>query len=83
MQFQTKKPAVGLAHTRLRFNEHLTLIGTPKRPSIRSEAVARWSWVIDRYKVNVDGTSGVVNDPNDWFREHQNPRYLVDVIAPL
>ncbi len=27
--------------------------------------------------------SGIVNDPNDYFREVGNPRYLVGLIKPL
>jgi predicted helicase len=25
--------------------------------------------------------SGIVNDPNDWCREHNQPRYIVDLIG--
>jgi len=28
-----------------------------------------------------DPDSGIVNDPNDWCREHNQPRYIVDLIA--
>ncbi|MFJ4046298.1 type ISP restriction/modification enzyme [Microbacterium sp. NPDC089987] len=40
-------------------------------------------WVIDRYQVKVDKASGIVNDPNAWLREHENPRYVVDLIRSL
>ncbi|WP_241660247.1 DEAD/DEAH box helicase [Propioniciclava tarda] len=37
-------------------------------------------WLIDRYQVKTDKASGIVNDPNDWCREHNDPRYIVDLI---
>jgi predicted helicase len=40
-------------------------------------------WILDRYQVKTDKTSGIVNDPNDWAREVGNPRYILDLIAKV
>ncbi|MCA0307412.1 MAG: DEAD/DEAH box helicase family protein [Actinobacteria bacterium] len=37
-------------------------------------------WLIDRYQVKTDKASGIKNDPNDWCREHHEPRYVVDLV---
>ena len=37
-------------------------------------------WIIDRYYVRTDKASGIVNDPNDWAREHGDPRYIIDLV---
>ncbi len=37
-------------------------------------------WLIDRYQVKTDKDSGIVNDPNDWCREHGDPRYIVELV---
>ena len=37
-------------------------------------------WIIDRYQVKVDKASGILNDPNKWGEEHNNPRYILDLI---
>ena len=37
-------------------------------------------WIIDRYRVTTHKASGIVNDPNDWAIEHDNPRYIVDLL---
>ena len=37
-------------------------------------------WIIDQYQVSIDKDSGIKNDPNDWGREHGNPRYLLELI---
>lgn len=36
---------------------------------------------MERYQVTRDKDSGIVNDPNDWCKEHQQPRYIIDLIA--
>ncbi|MSW53159.1 MAG: hypothetical protein F2817_20015 [Actinobacteria bacterium] len=38
-------------------------------------------WLLDRYRVKLDKTSGITNDPNAWSREIGDPRYIVDLIA--
>ena len=37
-------------------------------------------WIIDQYQVSIDKDSGIKNDPNDWCREHNNPRYILELI---
>ena len=41
------------------------------------------AWLIDRYQVTTDKTSGIVNDPNDWGMEHGQPRYILDLVKRL
>jgi len=38
-------------------------------------------WIIERYQFTRDKDSGIVNDPNDWCKEHNQPRYIVDLIG--
>ncbi|GAA1936782.1 DEAD/DEAH box helicase [Brevibacterium antiquum] len=40
-------------------------------------------WIIERYQVKSDKASGIVNDPNDWSREHNQPRYIIDLIGKI
>ncbi|MEB8328655.1 DEAD/DEAH box helicase family protein [Flavobacteriaceae bacterium KMM 6897] len=40
-------------------------------------------WIIDRYQVSVDKKSGIKNDPNDWSKEVENPRYILDLILSI
>ena len=40
-------------------------------------------WIIDRYWVKTDKASGIVNDPNDWSREHKQPRYIIDLLKRI
>ncbi|HEX3355535.1 MAG TPA: type ISP restriction/modification enzyme [Tepidisphaeraceae bacterium] len=38
-------------------------------------------WIMERYQVTRDNDSGIVNDPNDWCKEHKQPRYIADLIG--
>jgi predicted helicase len=40
-------------------------------------------WLIDRYQIKTDKASGIVNDPNDWCDEHDDPTYIVDLIKKV
>jgi predicted helicase len=40
-------------------------------------------WTMERYQVRVDKASGIRNDPNDWGREHGNPRYILDLLLSV
>lgn len=37
-------------------------------------------WVMERYQVKTDKESGILNDPNDWRREHNDSRYILDLL---
>lgn len=37
-------------------------------------------WIMERYQITRDKDSGIVNDPNDWSREHNQPRYIIDLL---
>lgn len=37
-------------------------------------------WVVDQFKVKVHKASGIVNDWNAWGVEHDNERYVVDLL---
>jgi predicted helicase len=63
------------------YNKHVTLSDIPaeaQRYMLGSRSALEW--LIDRYQVKTDKASGIVNDPNDWCREHHDPRYIVDLI---
>lgn len=41
-------------------------------------------WIIERFQVKQDEVSGIfIKDPNDWSREHGDPRYIIDLISRL
>ncbi|MGS1021632.1 DEAD/DEAH box helicase [Burkholderia glumae] len=63
------------------YNEHLTLRDIPLeaydyvvngKPAIE--------WIMERYQVTVDKSSGIRNDPNDYS---DDPRYIIDLLKRI
>ncbi|WP_020379514.1 type ISP restriction/modification enzyme [Candidatus Microthrix parvicella] len=68
--------------TQLIYNPHLTLTGIPERAhDYKLGTRSGVDWIIDRYYIKTDKASGIVNDPNDWADEHDDPRYILDLIG--
>lgn len=40
-------------------------------------------WIVERYCVSQDKKSLIKNDANDWAREHQKPRYILDLLLSV
>ena len=68
--------------TRIIYNSHITI---SKIPPEAYEYVVNGKpaieWVMERYQFTRDKDSGIVNDPNDWCKEHKQPRYIIDLVA--
>ncbi|MHA7126267.1 type ISP restriction/modification enzyme [Janibacter indicus] len=66
------------------YNDRITLSGIPEeayRYMLGSRSAIEW--IMDRYQVKTDKASGIVNDPNDWSREVEDPRYIIDLLARI
>lgn len=66
------------------YNSRITLSSIPEdahRYMLGSRSAIEW--IIDRYQVKTDKASGIVNDPNDWSREVEDPRYIIDLLARI
>ncbi|MCL2652122.1 MAG: helicase, partial [Candidatus Azobacteroides sp.] len=40
-------------------------------------------WIMERYQIITHKESGIVNDPNDWARENNNPYYILDLLLSV
>ena len=40
-------------------------------------------WLIERYRVMTDQATGIVNDPNKWCEEQEDPEYIVNLAKRL
>mgnify|MGYP000919082460 CR=1 FL=1 len=40
-------------------------------------------WIMERYQVKTDKDSGIMNDPNAWALEHNNPRYILTLLLSI
>ncbi|WJY72551.1 DEAD/DEAH box helicase [Corynebacterium auriscanis] len=68
--------------TKLIYSPKVTIAGIPaEADEYMLGSRSALAWIIDRYQVKKDKASGIVNDPNDWADEVNNPRYIVDLIG--
>lgn len=40
-------------------------------------------WIMERYQITVHKESQIKNDPNDWAKEHNEPRYILDLLLKV
>lgn len=40
-------------------------------------------WVMERYQIDINKDSLIKNDPNDWAKEHNQPRYILDLLLSV
>ena len=79
LQFGPKKD-----RTRIKYNGHLTLKGIPEEAhEYQVNGKSALGWVVDRYQVKTNTKSLITNDPNDYCRAVNDPRYIVDLIKRL
>jgi predicted helicase len=70
--------------TQIIYNSHLTLKMIPLEAyDYVVNGKPALEWIIERYQVSRDKDSGILNDPNDWCKEHNQPRYIVDLLARI
>jgi predicted helicase len=71
-------------HSAIVYNANVTISGIPEdaeRYMLGSRSAV--GWIIERYQVKTDPASGIVNDPNDWCDEHDDPTYIVELIKKI
>ncbi|GAA4393998.1 DEAD/DEAH box helicase [Hymenobacter koreensis] len=40
-------------------------------------------WIMERYQRTTHKDSGITNNPNDWATEHNQPRYILDLLLSV
>ena len=66
------------------YNPHITVSGIPlEAQQYMLGARSAVDWIIERYQIKTDKPSGIVNDPNDWSIEHDQPRYILDLLCRI
>ncbi|GAB2540973.1 DEAD/DEAH box helicase [Brachybacterium huguangmaarense] len=83
MRFPAGRKAADTPDT-LILNAHLTMSGIPEK-AYRYQLGSRSAieWVMRQYQVTTDKASGIVNDPNQWGLEHDNSRYILDLLQKV
>lgn len=69
---------------RIIYNDHIIIENIPlKAYEYVVNGKAAIEWIMERYAVTIDKASQIKNDPNDWSREHEQPRYILDLLLSV
>ena len=70
--------------TRIIYNGHITIENIPlKAYEYIVNGKSAIEWIMERYAITIDKASQIKNDPNDWSREHEQPRYILDLLLSV
>ena len=70
--------------TKIQYNSHITLTGIPLeayeyvvngKPAIE--------WIMERYQFTKDKDSQIINNPNEWAAEHDDPQYILNLLKRI
>lgn len=66
------------------YNSSVTIAGIPDAAhDYMLGSRSALEWILDRYQVKTDKASRIVNDPNDWCDEHDDPTFIVELIKKV
>lgn len=66
------------------YNPFITLTGIPTEAyEYVVNGRSAIEWIMESYQIKTHKESGIVNDPNDWAREHNKPRYILDLLLSV
>ena len=68
----------------IHFNDTIRIINIPLRAyDWQVNGKSPIEWIMERYAVTLNKDSRIRNDPNDWCREQDNPRYILDLVGRI
>ncbi|MCM1139828.1 MAG: DEAD/DEAH box helicase family protein [Muribaculum sp.] len=70
--------------SRIIYNGNITIENIPaKAYEYIVNGKSAIEWIIERYAISQDSKSLIINDPNAWSREHNNPSYIYDLLLSV
>ncbi len=66
------------------YNSQITISGIPDSAhDYKLGSRSAIDWILERYQVTTHKDSGIINDPNDWAEEHNDPTYIFDLLQRI
>ena len=63
------------------YNNSITITGVPAEAyEYVVNGKSAIEWIMERYAITTDKKSGITNDPNDWAREHNDEKYILNLL---
>jgi predicted helicase len=70
--------------TVIHYNSRVTLRGIPLEAyEYVLNGKSAIEWIMERYQITKDKDSQIVNDPNDWCTEHNDAKYIVNLVKRI
>ncbi len=70
--------------THIIYNSHITIENIPlKAYEYIVNGKSAIEWIMERYAVTIDKASQIKNNPNDWSKEREQPRYILDLLLSV
>ena len=65
----------------IHYNHAITIEGIPAEAyEYVVNGKSAIEWIMERYAVTTDKKSGITNDPNDWAQEHNDEKYILNLL---
>ena len=65
----------------IHYNHTITIEGIPAEAyEYVVNGKSAIEWIMERYAITTDKKSGITNDPNDWAREHNDEKYILNLL---
>ena len=70
--------------TRIVYNDKITVAKIPLEAyEYVVNGKSAIEWIMERYAITTDKASGITNDPNDWAIEHNDPKYIFNLLLRI
>ena len=68
----------------IQFNEDITVSGIPiEAYEYVVNGKSAIEWIMEQNQVYTDKDSGILNDPNEWCKEHGDPLYIFNLVLRI
>ncbi|MCZ2355273.1 MAG: hypothetical protein LC115_01075 [Bacteroidia bacterium] len=66
------------------YNSQITIENIPEKAyNYVVNGKSAIEWIMERYQVSTHKESGIVNNPNDWAKEQNKPKYILDLLLSI
>lgn len=66
------------------YNNQITISDIPAEAyDYQVNGKSALEWIMERYQVTTDAKSGIVNNPNDWSKEHGDEKYIFNLVLRI
>ena len=66
------------------YNSAITISGIPEEAyEYVVNGKSAIEWIMERYAITTDSKSGIINDPNDWAKEQDDEKYILNLLLRI